>query len=93
MNEGTPVKAYIVKYAVSRGIIELDGIVTPIRQPSTLGLRCFKKSPGCWENYYYEGRDWTVDRVEAVKLANEFVAKAIVSTEKKLARLKKIKFV
>jgi len=79
-------KAYITKYALTTGIEETGGELSP-------EYKLFKRTGPEWSwAPYYHKPDWHETREDAVKRANEMRDKAIKSAEKKLAKLRKMRF-
>lgn len=81
-------KVWISKYALTQGIYERD--VEQSQETPTM-VTCKGKS-FFTEYYHGEGKDWHLTQAGAVKKANEMREKAIASTEKKIAKLKKMVF-
>lgn len=79
-------KAYITKYALTNGIEEVDGnfVGGQTFERTDIGRNPFRP--------YERKPDWHETREDAVKRANEMRDKAIKSAEKKLAKLRKMRF-
>lgn len=79
-------KAYITKYALTDGIEEAEGELSPEGN-------LFKRNGLDWFwSPYVRKPDWHETREDAVKRANEMRDKAIKSAEKKLSKLRKMRF-
>lgn len=78
-------KVWIVKYALTKGLYEIEG------------EECRK---GCISQkfaslpilYHGEGKEWCRTKEEAVHVAEEMRQKKIASLEKQIEKLKKMKF-
>lgn len=79
---------YITKFALTQGILEVQGEVTR----SSTGDFVNWKEPGSWVSQYAHGKDWYRDRGLAVKRANELVAKKVKSLTTQLDKMKKLAF-
>jgi hypothetical protein len=75
-------KAYVTKYALSKGILEIDGEV-------------FADGKGMkWGSYFNSayGNDWHKTLVEAKQRANEMRLAKIESLKKQIVKLEKMTF-
>jgi hypothetical protein len=79
-------KVYISKYALTKGIFELEV------EDCGDGTVKHKNSGYCNDYYHEEGKDYFLTKEDAIKKANELKEKKIQSIEKQLKKLKEIKF-
>lgn len=77
----TIITAYITKYALTEGILELRGEVS--------NSGCFY-ADGYWSSI--PRRDWHLTREDAIKRAEEMRLKKIESHKKAIAKLESMKF-
>jgi hypothetical protein len=74
-------KVWITKYALAKGIIECEGVITTIH-PNMVEVMC----PGIWERYFHKPH-WHTTRKDAVSRAEEMRVKKLASLQKQIARL------
>lgn len=79
---------YITKYAVTQGIFTVKGEVSN-EFPSMLTVP--KSAHGSFTQYYHKP-DWHDTAEDAVRQAEAMRIKAVASTEKKISKLKALKF-
>lgn len=83
-------KAFITKYALTRGIFEKDG--------RDVGYGTFRIDAGFYSGhysfayFYYHKGEWFLTKEEAVIKAEEMRQKKIKTLEKQLSKLKTLKF-
>ena len=83
-------KFYITKYALTHGILEIDGEESAV--PGCEGLLSVKgKDAWCGFVFHGEGREWHRTRAAAVNKAREMVLKKRVSLLKQLKRVESLK--
>ena len=78
-------RVYITKYALSDGIMEVEA--TETSQPNMICYTC----NGSYPQFFHKG-DWYNNKEDANKQAETMRVKRIVSLEKQIAKLKKLKF-
>jgi hypothetical protein len=78
-------KAYITKYALSKGILELEGS-NRIGNEDT-----FEAKTGQWMNSYHGG-EWWATRDAAVERADEMRVARIASLKKQIKKLEAMRF-
>jgi hypothetical protein len=76
-------KVYITKYALTKGIFELDAVQTD--NPGMIS------SLGQWTNYYHKP-DWHTSKSSAINRAEDMREAKIKSLEKQLKKIKDIEF-
>jgi hypothetical protein len=76
-------KVYITKYALTKGIFELDAVQTD--NPRMIASR------GQWTNYYHKP-DWHSSKSDAINRAEDMREAKIKSLEKQLKKIKDIEF-
>lgn len=81
-------KAYITKYALTEGIVEVDDAEVYNEHPSMITV----KSLGPFATFHGEGREWHKTRESAVARAEEMQKKKIVSLRKALKKMEAMKF-
>jgi hypothetical protein len=79
------IKAWITKYALTTGILEVDGIV---RQRSTLEYR---RSEDHWTDYA-NGKDWHRSKSLALARARTMRDRRIEALKRKITALEAMKF-
>lgn len=77
-------KRFVTKYALKRGIEELEGELCE-------GGSLFRTGKPGWSEYFHE-KEHHDRREEAVLVAEQMRAKKIASLEKQLAKLRKLTF-
>ena len=80
-------KAYIVKYALSRGIIEAEGKANFIGDGDYLQVQ-----KNDHELHHYHGKEWAETKQIAIALAEEMRLKRIASLERQIAKLRAMEF-
>ena len=79
-------KAFITKYALTKGIYEIDAEVC--QNPKII-----KRASGNWVDYYRnEGKDWHKTKESAILRANEMRAAKIKTLQKQIIKLDKLTF-
>lgn len=86
MEEEKTFKAFITKYALTKGILEITASY------SLTGSDMIHDTDLQGVYYHGEGRQWHKTRAEAVKHANEMRLKKITTLQKQLVRLREMKF-
>lgn len=78
----TKIKAYVVKYALTKGIEIVEG------------ERCYGDADVLKVPYgfYYHRGEWTTDKNEAILWAKERVKKKIASLKRQIAKLEAMEF-
>ena len=82
----TPFTAYITKYALTDGIIEVQDAVH--RGADMIAV----KSIGSHAYFHKEGRDWHYTKDSAIKQAEKMREAKIKSIEKQKQRIEQLKF-
>lgn len=77
-------KAHITKYALTKGIIEMDVVESPNFQDMV--------SERSNRLRHFHGMDWHLSKMQAIEKAEEMRSKKIASLEKQIEKLKKLKF-
>lgn len=77
-------KVYVTKYALTQGILELEGSVD--EEHSTMFV-----VPGAFRRYYHKPF-WHETREDAVKHADTLKASKIASIKKQIKKLEELKF-
>jgi len=78
-------KVYITKYWETQGIYSVD-VGVEVNTPTMVSVKGVK-----WSQYFHKP-DWHETWEEAVEHAEQMRQKKITSLEKKLAKLKKLRF-
>lgn len=78
-------KAWITKYALTSGIIEMEGEIT---NSGSL----YDMNAGFPTYYHGEGREWHRTKESAIAKAEEMRQKKIASLKKQIEKLEKMKF-
>lgn len=79
-------KIFISKYALSRGVFEVEADV------DGNGFAVVRK-PGSFSEYYHgEGRDWCRTREQAFQVAEAMRVKKIASLKQQISKLKMLTF-
>lgn len=77
-------KAYITKYALTKGILEKEA------EECGNGMIATREK---WNAYFHgEGKEWHRTKEEAIKRAEEMRKKKICSLEKQIEKLERMKF-
>lgn len=79
-------KVWITKYALTKGIIEVDAMLTSSDSISIKELNSDLNS-----NWFYKG-DWYSDKESAIKKAEEMRQKKIESLKKQIKKLEEMRF-
>lgn len=83
-------KVFITKYAMTKGILEMDGErCTSSGLPSMIEVAPKNSIP---QYYYVEGGDWHQSRESAVKRANEMQSAKLKSIDKQRKRIAALTF-
>lgn len=82
-------KAFITKYAILKGILEVDA--TPIEGGWPPNRVSFTMPGDSYSQYARKG-EWHTSIIEAIARAEEMRLKVIDSLKKKLAKLEKMNF-
>ncbi len=77
-------KAYITKYALTKGIIEVDGFVNN----EDIFFPAYSNSGA----QYFFKNEWTTTKRKALRIANTMRLAQIKSLQKEIERLKSLKF-
>jgi len=78
-------KVWITKYALSRGIFEMD-----VRSQSEDGKAVYGKA---WDQCFHgQGIEWCKTKTEAIAIAEGMRQKKIDSMKKQIEKLEKMKF-
>lgn len=77
-------KVYIVKYALSQGILEREA------EECAISPEMIRTDDGAY--YHGEGKDWTRTKKAAVARAEEMRLKKIDSLQKQIKKLENLKF-
>lgn len=78
-------KAWITKYALTKGIMEIKA--SPTGNPEMI------EGPGSLEYYHGEGRDWHRTRESALERAEVMRTNMIISLEKRIKNLRKMEWI
>jgi hypothetical protein len=81
-------KAYITKYAPTKGIIEVDDAEEPKWYPGMITA----KSLGFHACFHGEGKEWHRTKEGAIKRAEEMRRSKLQSIEKQMRRIEAIAF-
>lgn len=80
---------YVTKYALTKGILELEG--TEVARSRT-GERCFSATGRSLFDSYFYGKEWHDNKPGAIARAEEMRKKKIVSLKKQTKRLEVLNF-
>jgi len=82
-------KAWITKYALTKGIIEIEGRISD-NFPS---MFCFKRGVGYYEETAHgEGKDWHRTKESALARAEEMRIAKLKSLDKQMKKIAALKF-
>ena len=81
-------KVFITKFALTRGIVEIDAEICSTISKNMIQTTADK---GRFDIYYHKP-DWHESKDDAIKKANEMRDKKIASLKKQIQKLEKFKF-
>ena len=81
-------KAFVTKYALTSGILEVEAAVCDKVDSDTIKARAY---PYVLPTYFHKG-DWFITREDAVAKAKKMRLNKIKSLKKQIEKLEKLKF-
>lgn len=84
-------KVWITKYALSRGIFEVEGLELGEKFNNAFAVRTPRFPLSC-EDYFIQDGDWHKTKESAIKKAEEMLGKKIKSLENEIDIFSRMKF-